>query len=613
MRLVDIAKSCILLVLGFFLFLLFYHRGIETEDVWMHLSIGQWIVHHFQVPHQDIFPFANEKIPYLCHEWMASSSLYLVFKAGGFAGLKLLRSVFFMLSIGVFFAYAYRRIPFSFLIFLTVLMAYAIFQRCLLRPDTFNLLFIQVFLISLFSYERNGGRWKLFILPLAGILWLNLHMMGAFIYGGSIIFIFLLSSWINYLVQKNAGYPSALVSNLKKQVQELDLTFLVFLAIFLINPYGVEGLLFPYKVIFFPKFYGFYKMISMTGELQDSAYIFFSLNYIYYLLLIVLSILFLFLNKRIHLVLNFLFTLALIAFMYMTRNSSFFTLVAVYVIAQSARNIEFSKKWASWRWSVLVDIIMIIGVTFFIILQAFNLFDEKVYFNGKVHRALLIETNPYLNSTIDLLKDNGINGPVFNCTLLGGAIMWFDYPQLKPFDDGRHLDYRRYSDMISVLLNPKENWHKISNAYHLKIAILTEGYQLEKDFIKYLSTQHDWQLISINGPFVVYVKKGEFHLSNELSGFEHRLKIDILTDNDIKQLRILQRGQRTLFEKFINPSPLLVDLFSNGVTLMNLGYKGPAAKDFIKALKISDQSYMQGIVGAFLIQLDEGKLSRGVI
>ena len=600
MRLVDMVKKCIFLCLGLFLFLLFFHKGIETEDVWIHLSIGQWIVHHLQVPHQDVFPFASEKIPYLCHEWLASSSLYLAFKAGGFAGLKLFRSLFFMLSIGIFFVFSYRRIPFSFLIFLTLLMSYALFQRCLLRPDTFNLLFIQLFLISLFSYERNGGRWKLFILPFIAIFWLNLHMMGAFIYGGSIVFIFLLSSWINYLIQKNAGYPSDIVSNLKKQVQEFDLTFLVFLAIFLINPYGVEGLLFPYKVIFFPKYYGFYKMISMTGELQDSAYIFFSLNYIYYILLIVFSILFLFLNKRIHLTLNLLFTLALIAFLYMSRNSSFFTLVAVYVIAQSAQNIEFIKKWASWRWSVLVDIIIITGVTLFVMLQAFNMFNEKVYFKGEEHRALFLETNPYLTSTISLLKDNNIHGPVFNCTLLGGAIMWFDYPELRPFDDGRHLDYQRYSDMISVLLNPKENWRKVSNAYDLKIVVLTEGYQLEKDFIKYLSSQQDWQLIAINGPFVVYVKRGEFHLSDELNSLEQRLKADILTVNDIKQLKISLRGHRTSLEKFFNPAPLLVDLFSNGVTLTNLGYKGSAAKDFIDALRISDQSYMQVIVRAFL-------------
>ena len=51
---------------------------------------------------------------------------------------------------------------------------------------------------------------------------------------------------------------------------------------FVINPYGVEGLLFPYKVFLFPKYYGFYKMISITAELQDSSYIFFSFDYFYY-------------------------------------------------------------------------------------------------------------------------------------------------------------------------------------------------------------------------------------------------------------------------------------------------------------------------------------------
>ena len=218
MRLINISKILIILSLGIFLFLLFYHKAIETEDVWLHLNTGRWIVNHLQVPHEDKFPFASERTPYVCHEWLASSLIYLAYKAEGFAGLKLYRSLFFLFSIAIFFLYSFRRLPFSLLALLILLMSYGLFQRCLLRPEIFNLLFVQVFLIVLFSYEKSPSRWKLFILPLISVLWLNLHMMGAFIYGGMTIFIFLLSALTKIIRHK-------------QQVKELAWTFLAFLAV----------------------------------------------------------------------------------------------------------------------------------------------------------------------------------------------------------------------------------------------------------------------------------------------------------------------------------------------------------------------------------------------
>lgn len=594
-------KKLILLCLGLFLFILFFHKGIETEDVWLHLSTGHWITGHSQVPHEDVFPFADEKTPYLCHEWLASSILYLVYKTGGFTGLKLLRSIFFLLTIGTFLVYSYRRINFSFLILLILLMSYGLFQRSLLRPDTCNLLFIQIFLISLFSYEKTGGLWKLIILPLIGILWINIHMMGAFLYGGSIIFIFLLTAIIRYFNLKDGQYVPSALRDPKRQVKELILTLFVFQITFVINPYDTEGLVFPYKVLLFPHYYGFYQMMTIMRELQNSLYIFFSLDYFYFILLIIFPIILLFSNKKGDLTLIFLYTLALIAFLYMTRNSGFFTVIAGYAIVLGAQNIGLAEKWSKLRWSGTLDALILTGVTLVMLIQSFNLSKETVYFNNKIHRAMFVDTNPYVVSSINLLKDNGIAGPVFNSSILGGSILWFDYPQLRPIDDGRHLDYKRFDDTINVLLDPPKYWDQVEGTYGIKIVVLSQGNTVERKVLKYLSTLKDWQLIGIEGPFVIYVKRGEFYLTDTLDKFEQRLRSIDLTDNDIKQLTSLsQRQQRSALLRFFQPSPFRVDTFSDGVTLMGLGYKGAAAKDFIEALKVSDQPYMQEIVSVFL-------------
>ncbi len=182
LKLSDMFEKVVFICLWLFLFLLFFYQEIRPEDAWWHLSAGRWIVGHMQVPHYDPFPFANEQNPWTQHnEWLGSTILYFVYQFGGFLGLKIFRSLIFILVISVFFFYARRRLPFSFCVILTLLVAYGIFARPLLKPELFNLIFIQVFLHNLFTYENSGKRSNLFILPVLGVIWFNIHM-GAVVY-----------------------------------------------------------------------------------------------------------------------------------------------------------------------------------------------------------------------------------------------------------------------------------------------------------------------------------------------------------------------------------------------------------------------------------------------
>ncbi|MBF0510713.1 MAG: hypothetical protein HQL13_00120 [Candidatus Omnitrophica bacterium] len=571
----------VLLCLGVFLFILFFHQGIETEDVWLHLSTGRWILQHHQMPHEDVFPFLNEKTPYLCHEWISSVFIYSLYKIQGFLGLKIFRPLFFLLSLGIFFFYARRRIPFSFLTFLILLISYAFFQRSLLRPDILNVLFVQLFLMVLFSYQDNPKPSKLFLLPLMGVFWVNMHMMGAFVYGEALIFIFLMAGWAR-------GF---------QQGQALAWSLLAFMAVFMINPYGFEGVLFPYKVLLFPKYYGLYQMMGMMKELQAPIDIFFSLDYLYFLILMAVPVVLFFLDKKKDLVLVLLYGVALLMFLSMARNCIFFTVVAAYVMARQSQNLGLMKIWGSWSWRPWVDFVLCFFVVFVSVTQAYNFFHEKVYFNGQIHQAMLLDTNPYVIKSINLLKDNGVKGPVFNSSPLGGVILWFDYPALKPFDDGRHLDYGRVHDEINVYLNPSKEWDKAQKKYGFKIVILSQGNISEQKVIRYLCTRMDWQFIAVNGPFVIFVKKGEVHLSDDLAKFEERLKSEVLSDSDRSKLNFfLNQRSRPVLDQFLWPSAYRVDTFSTGLALMGLGYKEAAAKNFIQALEISDQPYMREIV-----------------
>ena len=132
------------ILLGVFVFLFFF-RPLEIEDDWWHLATGRWIVTNGRVPHVDVFHVGGGNTPWIFTQWLGSTIYYLVYLFGGYVGLQAYRAFLFAVIIAVFFVYAYRKIPYPFLIVLSFIMAYWIETRCLLRPDVYNFIFIQLF------------------------------------------------------------------------------------------------------------------------------------------------------------------------------------------------------------------------------------------------------------------------------------------------------------------------------------------------------------------------------------------------------------------------------------------------------------------------------------
>jgi len=594
-------RKIIVICLWLFLFLLFFHQETRPEDAWWHLSTGRWIVGHWQVPHVDPFPFTNEQTPWTQHnEWLGSTILYFAYQLGGFLGLKIFRSLIFILAISVFFFYARKRLPLSFIVILMLLMAYGIFNRPLLKPELFNLIFVQVFLITLFAYVNNGKLKNLLILPVLGVFWFNIHI-GAVVYGVPLIAIFLIAACIKFFNYQRKGE----VSNKNAaaiQIKHITGVLFLYLMGFLINPYGLQGFLFPFKVFLIPSYIDFYKQCHMTAEMQPPWYIFMSFNYFYFFILAGLALFAVFLKKdRIQSIL--LLAISLFAFLCVERNSSFFTLACVYIIIDGARNLNYEETWRKVRFPQLLEILMMAAIGIFLVIQIVNLWGENVSVEGKRSKSLFLQVNPYVLSSINFLKENGITGPAFNDIPLGNSMLWFCYPQLRPFDDGRHVNTERFNDRVAVILRPEIYWSQVEKEYGFKVLIAFQAGSSE-NLIKYIDSRPDWQLVAVDGRIVIYVKRGAFHLSEKLDQFQQQLRSEIVTDHDKIQLEsLLQRKPRSLLERFLDPSPIEVDSFSAGRVLMSLGYKGAALKDFIDGLKVSDQLYMKQTAVVFLKQL----------
>ena len=556
------------------LFFLFFFRPIETEDVWWHLSAGKWIMEHGQVPHTDPFPVAAEQNPWFCVHWLGSIILYLTSQIEGVAGLKIFRSLFFMAVIAVFLRYSWRRIPHVFSIILALLLALALGNRVLLRPDIFNFIFIQLFLVVLFNYEKNPDPRKLFFLPAIGILWANIHL-GSFIYGGAIIFIFLLSAVAKVL----EGGP-------KKPARDLFFLSLSYLGVFVMTPYGVEGFLYFFKVFLLPGFIGFYKTSNAVSESKSPAYMFLSFDYFYFLILFALGLVTLIFNRRKNFTLVLLFIFSFFMFIYMARNCVFFALAVVYIITEILPSVNFKLD------KILVKtagIVLIIGLMLSLVSEAWRFNSPHLFYKNQFLAGLRAEDDFFSRASINVLKENKISGTVFNADFLGGLMLWSAYPSLKPFLDGRFLSQERFDGFVQTLKDPEEGWPALEAKYRFKALMLNVHNPIFNKFIQYISARPQaWQLIAIEGPLAVYVQRNAFQLPPALDRFEDELKVVMSSLEEEKRLEQMTITKADIFKKSFVKSMVRADLFTEGQTMLGLGFRAAAVKTLIKALQVSD-------------------------
>ena len=592
----------ILFISFVFIFLLFY-RPIETEDVWWHLSTGRWIVEHQQVPHQDPFPFANEKTPWLCYHWLGSTILYLVAKVGGLLGLKIFRALFFVGVMAVFYFYARRHVPFYFLIILMLLMSFGLAFRFFLKADMFNFIFVQMFLIRLFEYQQTSERSKLVVLPLLGIIWFNIHI-GAFIYGGMLFLIFMFSAAVKFIENKFQSQGTYKSQSASRQFKELLLTFLVFLGGFLLNPYGWEGFWYPFKTFFINAFLTLGDVNTLINDFLPGGFVFTYPHYFYFHLLVLLGLLALVFNKKDNLTLGLLFLVALFSFICVRRNAVFFVIVAGYVIVQGARYLDFKNMWDRWAWSKIFNVVLATGLIVFLVVWINNICHRKVLIDHRVksyHSVIVDFDDDYFRD----LVGSSITGPVLNKDLLGGEILWSAYPSLKPFLDGRNLNLSRFADSIYMDAHPQA-WPLAEKLFRFKVVILHMGNPNSFELALFIHSQPTWQLISVKGAYAVFIKREEFlHLPKKYANFEQDSKSVGYSHKDIDTLKALaQRPLPSMWQEISNPSVDNQELFFSASVLRDLGYKGAALKNLIEAFQFSSNDRMQLLAGFLIKELD---------
>src|SRR5579863_5152151 len=183
-------------------------QGVRTllgdGDTGWHIRVGEWIMAHGQVPHQDMFSFTKPGEPFYAWEWLWDVSFAWVHLHWGLGGVVLVSLVVISTASALLYRLVYRRCGNALVaIVLTGLADCGASIHWLARPHLITMLMMVIFLTILERGRRQGPdargqgtgeRRLLWLLPLLMIPWVNLHggffvgmiLIGAYV-GGEVL------------------------------------------------------------------------------------------------------------------------------------------------------------------------------------------------------------------------------------------------------------------------------------------------------------------------------------------------------------------------------------------------------------------------------------------
>ena len=226
-----------LAAIALFLFTLaaFSPQVLGDGDTWSHVATGEWIIAHGAAPRADPFSHSMPGAPWTAHEWLSEVLLALALRVGGWSGVVLLTgaaAAAAALIVGLSAARELRGAP---LIAVVAIGLSLVTANLLARPHVLALPLAAAWSAGLIAARARGRAPPLGLAALM-TAWVNMH--GGFIFGLLLIGPFALEAVTEAPVGARLLAARAWA------------TFaLAALAVALINPYGIDAFLLPFRLM----------------------------------------------------------------------------------------------------------------------------------------------------------------------------------------------------------------------------------------------------------------------------------------------------------------------------------------------------------------------------
>lgn len=442
-------------LLLFFVFSFLFRSDFSfDQDLGRHIKLGEIIFKTHSVPTTNLFSYTNPNFPFINTHWLFEVIAYFFNQTIGISWFLYLKIIIILFAVWLTIRKkSYLLLPVGF-IFLHVLR-----ERLDLRPEIFSFLFTA---LTLYLLKKRKA---LFLLPVIQLVWINTHIY--FFVGLVLQVIFLIS--------------------FRKKI--FLIIFALSLAFSLLNPNGLNGVLYPLNVT---GNYGYTIVENQTMFLLESIN-FTDKNFLFVKIIFAIIALSLFVGYK-RKTLNLL-NLLLIAFgsglaLLNVRGFPYLIFICLPPVLENFSETKFNK--------------------FLILLTAVLLFLESfLYLNGDYYKytnspnEVKLTLPESAKKAMDFVLANNLSGPIYNNFDIGSYIIYRSYPTYKVFIDGRPEAY------------PKEFFRQIYipakyESFDFKTIIFSHTDQTPwgKAFLNSISKDKTWNLIFLDDFIVIYSKTG---------------------------------------------------------------------------------------------------------
>lgn len=477
----NILRFFIASLLLFFTFSFLYRTDNSfDQDLGRHLKLGEIILKEGRIPDTNLFSYTNPDFPFINHHYLFEVLVFLGQQTTGLEFILWLKILLFLSAV----SFTLLVVPGKNLFFLLpigFIFLHILRERTELRPEIVSFLFTALTLFTLTRFEKTKSK-LLYLLPLIQLFWINTHIY--FPVGFILQGIFILH---------------LLVNRKKPLAKTLFWILLTSLAVSLINPNHVKGLLYPLNI------FGNY---GYTIAENQSIFLLESLglqnpNFLFVKIAAGLTILSLFVGaKRRALSLkNLLLSLAGLMFALMNvRSFPYLVFLALPAVAENFGPVTRFK---------LSALILAIFTPLLIL-------ESALYLNGSYYRQTDTAASPRIShnehgkGALDFVLANNLPQPIFNNFDIGSYIIYRAYPDYKVFVDGRPESYPRnfFREVYIPMQNNKEIFGARAEEYNLQSIIFSHTDQTPwgRNFLSFITKDPGWTTVYLDDFMIILVR-----------------------------------------------------------------------------------------------------------
>jgi tetratricopeptide (TPR) repeat protein len=501
----------------FLVAIVFSLKTLHEPDLWWQIRTGEWILEHGEVPATDVFSYTYEGTPWVNIKWGFEVVGALISKTWGPETVLLLQVLasclllFFVLRSTTALAAKYNLnhdIYKAVLPLLVLVMLTGIAYRINGRPEMLSHLFTAVFIFILLRNHAAPGRKILWLIPLQ-LIWANFHE--AFATGWALVFIFAISSWIEYYF-----YTKKKIAGPVQKPILLSITALISVAVVAINPNGLALLESPFRI-----FEQVFENKYTTELLGIDSYLYWKREAYtaVFMLVITLVGLFTVIQKKkkekwywqlvqAHGISCF-FLIAAFTYLASTayRNIILLDIVLFPFFVNSLvlllQKVEM-KKWLTKSIQVLPFISLLCGIALYVAVVSGSYYR---FTKAEEHYGLEVLSINNPDGAANYIRDHNLAGKIaFNDYLTSSYLMWKLQPSFKTMIDLRDLDvfpasfFRQFAEAI----NFPDSFKAFEKRYNTEYVVLFRSQY--NTLHRYLYADSSYSMVYADVVAVVYQK-----------------------------------------------------------------------------------------------------------